>query len=289
MRTIDYLTDPVLRGLYLPVIVAGLAIAALCGSLSVLVVLRRLAFVGQGISHAALGGIGVAAALGLLATGADATGARAIAQFGVVLTFCVGAGLLISVLSQQRRSQADTAIGVVLVSSMALGAVLLHAFSTSTVSWESFLFGSILAVSWSDAAIACAVAGATLLVLWSVRRPLIFWAFDPPVAQSLGVSERRMSLLLMFLLSLATVTAMKLAGVVLATAMLVLPGAVALRLSVRGAFVFVLALGLAVVGVLGGLLLSFELNWLPGASIVLVLSAFFAAAWSASALRQRAG
>ena len=130
MRTFDYMTDPVLRALYLPVFVAGLAIAALCGSLSVLVVLRRLAFVGQGISHAALGGIGVAAALGLLVTGsARDTGPRAIAQFGVVLGFCLGAGLLISVLSHKRRSQADTAIGVVLVSSMALGAVLLHTFS----------------------------------------------------------------------------------------------------------------------------------------------------------------
>jgi len=94
-----------------------------------------------------------------------------------------------------------------------------------------------------------------------------------------------MNVLLMVLLSLATVTAMKLAGVVLATAMLVLPGALALRVSSRSRVVLVLACVAAVLGVLGGIVVSFEWNWPTGASIVMVLAGMFGVAWLGAAAR----
>lgn len=285
MRTLEYLTNPDLRGLYWPSVVAGVAIALLCAQLSVLVVLKRLAFIGQGISHAALGGVGLAAVVGVL--GATTPGAY-LAQFLIVLATCFGAGLLIARLTGDAgdrgdaAGEADTAIGVVLVASMSLGAILLHVSSRASrtpISWESFLFGSILDLGWSDAILAMGVAAITLGVLWWVRRPLLFWAFDPVAARAMGIRDRAMGMLLLSLLALATVTAMRLAGVVLATAMLVLPGAVALKLSTRWTRVLVLALVAALAGVLGGLVASFELDWLPGASIVAVLSLLFAVAW----------
>lgn len=294
MRTLEYLSDPALRGLYWPAVITGLALAALCALLSVLVVLKRLAFIGQGISHAALGGLGVAAACGVLGVGLSA--GAFVAQYAIVLAFCIASGLLIAQMTRRAGDgrgaargvdEADTAIGIVLVASMSLGAILLHQFSRTTVSWESFLFGSILDVALPDALVAWCVAIATLLTLWWVRRPLLFWAFDGASARAMGVSERGMSLLLLTLLALATVTAMKLAGVVLATAMLVLPGATALRLSRRLAPVLALAMGCALLGVLGGLLLSFELDWLPGASIVTVLTLLFVLAWCWSRLVRR--
>jgi ABC-type Mn2+/Zn2+ transport system permease subunit len=285
MNTIKWLTDPELAGFYWPSIVTGLAVAALCSLLSVLVVLKRMAFIGQGISHAAFGGIGVAGVLGLLGTlQAGPTPAQSAGQFAVVLAFCLAAGLLIGWLSDRGGTEADTAIGIVLVAAMAVGAILILRARTG-VSLESFLFGDILAVSWADAAIGWAVALAVLLTLILVRRPLIFWAFDPTVARALGVSDRTMNVLLMILLSLATVTAMKLAGVVLATAMLVLPGAMALRISHKSAIVLTLACIAAVLGVLGGIVVSFEFNWPTGASIVVVLSVLFAVAWAGSMAR----
>jgi ABC-type Mn2+/Zn2+ transport system permease subunit len=273
MNTLRYLSDPALRDLFLPGIVTGVALAALCSLLSVLVVLKRLAFIGQGISHAAFGGAGLAAILGL---GAAASGAVA-ARFGVIFAFCLAAAWLIGVLSRRGRTEADTAIGIVLVASMALGAILLKVAS-STTPWESFLFGDMLAVSWADAAIAWAAAGVVLAVLWWFRRPLVTWAFDPPVAQALGVPTQAMNLLLLTLLALATVTAMKLAGVVLATALLVLPAAAALRVGARWRPVLVLAGLFAAAGVLLGLVVSFEGNWPPGPSIVAVLAGVFGVA-----------
>jgi ABC-type Mn2+/Zn2+ transport system permease subunit len=282
MQTLKYLADPALAGLYWPAVLTGLAIACICSLISVIVVLKRLAFIGQGVSHAALGGIGVSVALGLVGGGvAIATG-----QFAVVLTFCLGSGLLIGFMSERGRTEADTAIGVVLVAAMSLGAILLQKFSRGTVSWESFLFGSIFDVESRDVIVAWSVAFAMLIALWWFRRPLIFWSFDASVARAMGVREGAMKVLLMTALSLATVATMKLAGVVLATAMLVLPGAAALRLSNRWSIVLCLALGAGVLGVLGGLVLSFELDWLPGASIVTMLCALFACSWAWSVVRR---
>ncbi len=279
VNTFHYLADPTLAPIYWPSVVAGLAIAALGGALSALVVLKRLAFIGQGISHAAFGGVGVAAILGLTAASGEPSSARAIGQLLVVLAFCLLAAGVIGWLSHQRSGRElehDTAIGVVLVASMAAGALLLKA-ARSTQAWESFLFGSILGVTWPDAALAWAAAIVTASILWFVRRPLLFWAFDAPVARANGVSANAMNTVLLLLLAIATVTAMKLAGVVLATAMLVLPGAIALQCSRRLVPVLAITLASAGLGVVAGLVLCFELDWLPGPSIVLVLAAMLAA------------
>jgi ABC-type Mn2+/Zn2+ transport system permease subunit len=286
MNTLRYLSDPVMGGAVWPAVVTGLAVAALCALLSVLVVLKRLAFIGQGISHAGFGGMGLAAVLGLVGAGATQTAGTALGQFMVVLTVCLLSALLIGFMTERTGAEADTAIGIVLVGTMAAGVVLVRQAKTA-VSVESFLFGDILAVSWADAAIGWGVALSVLATLWATRRPLLFWSFDPVVAKAVGVSDRKMNLLLMVLLGLATVTAMKLAGVVLATAMLVLPGSIALRLSRRWSPVLGIAAAAAVLGVAGGLVVSFELDWPPGAAVVSVLCALFALAWLAGSRNKR--
>jgi ABC-type Mn2+/Zn2+ transport system permease subunit len=279
VNTIRFLfTDPEYVGFYRPIVYTGIAIAIMCSALSPLVVLKRLSFVGQGISHAAFGGIGLAATLAAVGF-ADAAG---VLQYPIVLVFCLACALLIAWLIERGAAQADTAIGIVLVASMTLGALLIqwaftHGGTSVAQSWESILFGSIASVGLSDAAVAWLVGALVLATVWMCRRPLLFWAFDEPAAPAFGVPAQAMKYLLIALLTLAIVTAMKLAGVVLATALLVLPGAVALRLSERMAPVFLLAVGAGLVGVVGGLVMAFETGFLPpGACIVTVLVVLFA-------------
>ncbi|MFM9994304.1 MAG: metal ABC transporter permease [Phycisphaerales bacterium] len=268
--TIRYLTDPALAPIFWPGVIVGLGVGVMCSALSVFVVLKRLSFIGQGISHAAFGGIGLAVALGL---GAGAP------QLGVVALFCLGSAWAVARLSDRRTTTADTAIGIVLVASMALGAILLsRAFRGAPRNWESILFGSIVGVGWADARLAWGVAAAIVVALWGARRSLLFWAFDEPAAEAFGVRGSRVRLLLMVLLTLAIVASMKLAGVVLATALLVLPGAAALHLSDRLRAVLALSLSIGVLGVIGGLVLSFESDWPTGPSIVSVLTVLYAAA-----------
>lgn len=278
LRTIDYLSGPD-AALYWPAIITGIVVAAMCAWLSVIVVLKRLAFIGQGVSHAAFGGVGIVAILGLFAT-TTVTASSSLAQFTVIAGFCLASAMLIGRLSEKSGERAatdhaDTAIGVILVGSMALGAVLLHIAQmrrmAAGVSWESILFGQLLAVTWTDCAIAGGVALAVALTLLVLRRPLLLTLFDKPVAESLGVSVRTMHFVLLALLAVATVSAMKLSGVVLATAMLTLPGAAALRWSRRMSIVLGLALLLGIFCVLAGVVLSFELDWPTGPAIVLVM------------------
>lgn len=274
MRTLEYLTGES-SSLFLPGVVAGLAIALQCAALSVFVVVKRLAFIGQGVSHAAFGGVGLAAFLGLSAS----------ATFGLTGAFCVLTAVAIGRLSRRKEVRADTIIGVFLVASMALGAMLLALRARNPdagppPSWEGLLFGSIIAVTWTDAILAWAVALATCITLWSARRRTLFWAFDEPGAEASGVRVGAIRVLVLALLAIAIVTAMKLAGVVLATALLVLPGAIALRLSRRLAPVFLLSTLSALLGLALGLVLSFESDLPPGASIVGVLTAGFAFAFS---------
>lgn len=288
MRTLEFLRD--YPSVFWPPVLGAVCLALLCAWLSVLVVLKRLAFIGQGISHAGFGGIGLAAVLGLASTAAASTPMGAVAQFGVVLAFCIAASLLVGFLStpegSSRRGGAaggaagtheDTAIGIVLVASMALGSILVRRFAP-TFRWEDFLFGYLMNTGLADAMVAAGVTALTLASLWWARRPITFWAFDEPAAEAFGVRSRWVRIIIMTMLALATVTAMRLAGVVLASALLILPGAIALKLSVRSGAVLIISLIAALAGVLGGIVLGFELSWPPGPSIVAVLTALFAAA-----------
>lgn len=282
MNTWRYLTDAAYAPLFLPGVAVGLGVAAMGSLLSVVVVLKRLSFIGQGISHAAFGGIGVAVALGVEAGAA---------RFGVVAAFCLASAWVVARLSRPRTTTADTAIGIVLVASMALGAVLLNEYgagraggSARVAGLESILFGSIAGVGWRDAGLAWAVAAVILAALWASRRPMLFWAFDEPAAEAFGVEPPRLRLLLMVLLTLAIVASMKLAGVVLATALLVLPGAAALNLSDRLGRVLALAMACGAIGVIGGIVLSFESGWPTGPSIVGVLALAYAGARGLRAL-----
>ena len=286
MQTMDFLFGP--YATMRPAAAAALAVALLCGILSPRVVLRRMAFVGQGISHAAFGGVGVAAVLGLFAAGAG-TGAL-LGAWGVVAIFCIAAGLSIGMLSRRQGIPEDTAIGVLLVASMALGFLLLQmqrgrAGSTS-VSVEGFLFGQVATIGPLEAWLAWAVLTVALGALWWIRRPLLFWAFDEPMAESLGIRGGRIRAALMVILAVTVVVTMQLAGVILATAMVVLPGAAALQVARRTSTVLLASVGFGVAGVLVGLIMSFETDWQPGPNIALAYVALFGAARIWNALRR---
>ncbi len=292
MQIARFLSDPMMREIYLPGTLAGLCTVLMCGLLSPLVVVKRLGFIGQGISHSAFGGVGVAAmlaAMGLLTTGG-------VGEFAVIAIFCIAAALGMGLLADRKRTPEDTTIGLFLVGSMAAGALLVamargqaarFGNRPDTRSWESILFGSVMGAGRAEVVLAASVLAIVLIAMFIMRRPLLFWAFDEDAARAFGVRARGMRIVLMILLALVVVTAMKTAGVVLASALLVLPGATALRLSQRLIPVTLISIACGLIGLLGGLTLSVEQNQQPGPCVVLVMAAIFtvAMAWSAFARR----
>lgn len=274
----------IFQGEYLPALLAGLGVALIGAPLSVFVVLKRLAFIGQGVSHAAFGGVGVALFLGFAGSSAvDST-----MQSIIVLGFSIGAAFVISALGRSNKGRIDTAIGIVLSASMALGFVLFtaaesrhdhdenghahghHADEHHVI--EEILFGNIINANWNMVTVTAGTAILILSVLWWFRHKLVFWSFDEPVCAAYGVREQRTGNLLLVLLAISVVMSMQVVGVILAAAVLVLPGAAALHLSSRLRIVIVWALAIALIGTVLGFVVGDASGWPIGPSIVLVQS-----------------
>lgn len=275
---------------HLPALLAGLGVAAIGAPLSVFVVLKRLAFIGQGVSHAAFGGVGVALVLGF--AGSSVT--DNVMQSVIVLAFSIGAALVISALGRSNKGRIDTAIGIVLSASMALGFILFniaesghdhdehghahghHADEHHVI--EEILFGNILNANWNMVWVTIGTGVLILTALWWCRHKLIFWSFDEPVCAAYGVREHRTGNLLLILLSIAVVMAMQVVGVILAAATLVLPGAAALHLSSRLPLVMIWSMLIALGGTVLGFMLGDAAAWPIGPSIVLVQAVAYLAA-----------
>lgn len=279
MNTLEYLFDPGLAPLYWPGVLAAIAVCAALGPLSVLVVVKRLAFAGHGISHSAFAGAGLALVVGL---SAGVGTPRGLGLDLVLLGTAVAAAGVVAWLGRGGRLTADVSIGIVVAAAMAAGFEL-HRRAASMAPaggavppLEALLFGSILDVSFdAQLGVLCVVLAAALLGLFLLRRRLLFWAFDPEAAAARGVRGWAMEAALLVLVAAGVTVAVRLAGVVLAGAVLVLPGAAALERSARLGPVVVWSAVLGGIGAVLGLVLSFELELQPGPSIVLMLTAAY--------------
>lgn len=291
MRTIEYLSNPGLASYFWPVVLTTLVIALLGGAMSWLVVVKRLSFIGQGVSHSAFGGVGIALVLGL----GGSTLASESAMMLIVVTFSLLSAAGMAVLSGRLSARSDTAIGIVLSLAMALGFLLYSLAESQSAqadrppppSLESILFGSVTLIDLFDLVVSLVVACVVLSILRVRRHHIVFWMFDESAAPAFGVDTTRVRMLVMAMLALVVVITMKLAGVVLATAMLVLPGALALQLSCRLTRVLILSITSAVVASLAGLGIAFEMDIQPGPTIVLVLGLFYLFAWGGNLMRTR--
>jgi ABC-type Mn2+/Zn2+ transport system permease subunit len=238
-------------------LVAAVLVGVVCGVLGFFVVLRRLAFVGIGISHAAVGGVG----LGLL-LGIDPL--LAAAAFAVAVALCI-AGL-----GERTKLSEDAVIGVVLSGALALGLVLLSLRRGARGDLFGYLFGNVLTLSTGELA-TLALAGATVLLLLALRfRDLLFVAFDAEAARAYGHPVTALNGLLLVLLAVTVVIGVRLVGLLLVQALLVVPAATAsLWLDDFRHQLLAAALLGAGSGVLG-LALAFTLDLAAGASIALV-------------------
>ncbi|MEX2291826.1 MAG: metal ABC transporter permease [Mycobacteriales bacterium] len=245
-------------------LVAAVLAGALCGLIGVYVTLRGMSYIGHGLSHAIFGGYAAAPLLGLpVVLGAGAWG--------------LASALAINAVTRTRRIGADAAIGVVTTASFALGVALLTRFGTKGPVFDALLFGSINGVSSSDLLL---LGGALLFaagVFTVLYRAFLFSTFDPEVADVSGVPVRRMDALLMLVLSVSILATLKIIGVTLVAATLVIPAVVARMLSNSFSRMLWLSTGLGAAAGAVGMYLSFQLAIPSGTTIVLVNAAAFVA------------
>lgn len=253
---------------------AGLAVAILCALLSVQVVLRRLAFIGVGVSHAAFGGVALGFLLGL-----DPMACAA----AVALAVALGIGTA----RRRLRLHGDTAIGIIFSTAMALGVIFVGLSRHYGSDLFGYLFGSILAVSPGDLALLAALGVPVVLFLVVARKELYLVSFDEGIARAAGVPVAALDYALLAALALTVVLSIKVVGVVLVSALLVTPAAAALQLTFSPGRVAVVAVLQAVLAVAAGLALSAALDLASGAVIVVASTGLFAASAAFGALRPR--
>jgi manganese/iron transport system permease protein/iron/zinc/copper transport system permease protein len=204
----------------------------------------------------------------------------------------LASALAINAITRARRIGADAAIGVVTTASFALGVALLTRFGTKGPAFDALLFGSINGVSGPDLML---LAGALLFavtVFTVLYRSFLFSTFDPEVADVSGVRVGRMDALLMLVLSVSVLATLKIIGVTLVAATLVIPAVVARMLSDSFSRMLWLSTGLGAAAGAVGMYLSFQLEIPSGTTIVLVNATVFLvvlAVTGGRALRRAAG
>jgi ABC-type Mn2+/Zn2+ transport system permease subunit len=243
-------------------LVIGLLVGTLCAVLSVYVVLKRWAFIGQGISHAAFGGV----ALGLL-LGVNVTWTS--------IGFCLMTAYLIGITSRRGSVSADSAIGIFLTASMALGVLFIWMRRSYTVDVFSYLFGNILATDTTDLWTTLVVGVIVLGFVALFYKELWYFSYDPEMARVTGVPVDFLYYGLLTLISLTVVVAIRVVGLILVSALLILPAATARPLSTRLLWTTLLSVGVAVAAVFVGLWVSYAWGMPSGATIVLSLFAMF--------------
>ena len=257
------------------VIGAGL-LGTCCGLLGAFIVLRRMSLLGDSIGHAVLPGICVAFIL-MKTKDTAAIFAGAIAA-GLI------ASLSITALTRYSRIKADTAIGLVLSTFFGLGIVLLTRIQRMSFGDQSgldrYLFGDAAALSRDDLLTMAAVTIAAVAVITIFFRFLLATSFDDLFAASIGMPVRTVQVILMTLLALTIVTAIQAVGVVLVSAMLIIPPSTAYLLTDRLGRMLALSALFGVLSGLVGVVISFLLNRIPtGPCMVLAASAWFTLAY----------
>jgi zinc transport system permease protein len=243
-------------------LLAGIGVAVVAGPLGCFIVWRRLAYFGDTLAHSALLGVALAFLLEI-----DITAA--------VFVVCAVAALSLLVLQRRASLSSDSLLGLLAHSSLALGLVVLAFLSNLRVDLMGFLFGDILAVSKGDLAMIYGGGALVLAFLVCIWRPLFAATVNRELAEAEGLRPDRANLVFMLLMACVIAIAMKIVGVLLITALLIIPAAAARRLAGGPEAMAVFAAALGALAAVAGLFASLEWDTPSGPSIVVAAAALF--------------
>jgi ABC-type Mn2+/Zn2+ transport system permease subunit len=260
------LLEPLTYVFFRRALLASCLVGALCGLVGVYIVLRRMSYIGHGLSHAVFGGAVISALM--------------------QVNFYLGAGLwgvasalLINEVAQRRKLGADAAIGIVTTASFAIGVAGLSRQRRFMRNFEAALFGNVLGITPADLWMIAGVALASMLGILILYKPLLFSTFDEEVAEVYGVPTHWVNTLFALILAAVIIVSMQVMGVTLIAAALVIPASAARLLTHRFGSLLWLASALGAGVSVVGMYASYYLDLASGATIVLIGTAIFLVAW----------
>lgn len=257
----DWLFDPLNYEFMRLALIAGLLVGILCPIVGSVLIVQRLAMLGDVVAHAVLPGLAIAHFLGInLLLGAFI--------FGIISTF------LIAWIQLQTRVKADTAMALTFASFFALGVTLLTILNSS-LDLEDLLFGNILSITLGDIREMLAIAIAILLSIKLFYKELLFFTFDRQGAEAIGLPVKGLNLGLMAGITLTIIASMKAVGVILVIALMVGPAATAYLFVKELHWMMILGAIFGAIASTLGLYLSYYLNIPSGPAIALTVFAGF--------------
>ena len=257
-------------------LVAAVLVGLVAPGVGVFLVQRRLALMGDGIGHVALTGV----ALGFLLGTAPVLTAVVVATLGAVV---------LELVRQRGRTSGDVALALMFYGGIA-GGVLLIGLSAggSNANLLAYLFGSLTSVSTGDLAVIAALSAVLLLGLAALGRELFAVSYDEEYARVAGLRVRMLNLLLAVAAAVTVTVAMRVVGLLLVSALMVVPVAAAQQLARSFAVTVAGAMAIGVTASVGGVVASFHADTPPGAMIVVVALVAYAVAAVVAAVRHRA-
>jgi len=240
-------------------LLAGVFIGAVCALLGLFLVLRRFSLIGDGLAHTTFGSVAFVLFIGVSPLYVT------LASVPIVMI----SSLAIYKLTSSRKINADAAIGIVSSLGIAIGIVLASLSGGFNIDLFSYLFGNILTVNSTELYLSFIFLGVVATVVIYFYNDLFAVTFDSELAQSMGINTRRINVILFLLTAVAAVLSMKVAGIMLASALLILPALTALQLSISFKGTLTAAVLFAALAVICGIFFAFLLNVPAGPAIVL--------------------
>lgn len=263
---IDTLREPWTFEFMQRALIAALIVSVVAAVVGSFVILKGMAFIGDALPHASFGGVAVAFALGF-----------SLHLGGAIAALL--AALAIGFIGRRGLVRYDTAIGIVLIGSFALGILIVSRESGYVVDLFSFVFGNVLGVSWSDVYVTAGLGAFILAVVALFYKELLFTAYDPTMAAASGLPVGLLQYGLLALIGLTVVIALQVMGIVLVLAMLVAPAATAQLLTRRLPPMMAVGALIGAASALSGLYVAWYADVSASAAIVLSATGFFALAF----------
>jgi ABC-type Mn2+/Zn2+ transport system permease subunit len=252
---------------------AAVLVGALCGLMGVYIVLRRMSYIGHGLSHSVFGG--------------------AVVSFLFGVNFFLGAGawgflsaVLINAAGRRRNIGSDAAIGIITTASFALGVALVSKNRSLAKNFEALLFGNILAVDRQDLLVIGAVTAVVSIAVFAAYKQLLFVTFDSDIARLHGVRVSWMDVAFSMALAATIVASLNVVGVTLIAAAIVVPPTTARLLTDSFGKMLLLSTGIGAIGGGLGMFASYHFDVASGAAIVLLLTAVFVIVYAATSIRR---
>ncbi|MFF4114531.1 metal ABC transporter permease [Streptomyces sp. NPDC001714] len=255
----DFLNYAFMQRALLAAVLVGITAPAV----GIYLVQRRQALMGDGIGHVAMTGVG----LGFLLSTSPVWMATAVSVLGAIV---------MELIRWYGRTRGDIALAMLFYGGMAGGVMLINlAPGGSNANLMSYLFGSLSTVSESDVTAICLLAAFVLLVTLGLRRQLFAVSQDEEFARVTGLPVRALNLLTAITAAVTVTVAMRVVGLLLVSALMVVPVAAAQQLSRSFAATFAIAVAIGVTVTIGGTITSYYQYVPPGATIVLLTIAAF--------------